>query len=128
MSGSRSSVERLFSPPAASDVEMLQSDAPGPSDSSFHGPSSPSESPLSPLPESPPRLFVELPLLSPTSKSKYTTDFSERVTMLEEAYPEREMDSIIGEYSFGRKSSYFVKLSTGLAVKVSILARSQRIF
>lgn len=62
--------------------------------------------------------YIELPILSAVEKARYVTDLSERPITYEEAFPEQEMQGIIGEREVNSELYYFVKLSDGLAFRV----------
>lgn len=66
-------------------------------------------------------VYVELRTLSAEEKSQYATDLSDSAITYEEAFPEREMQGIIGELKVDNALFYFVRLSDGQAFRVFFL-------
>lgn len=126
MSEGISDVEMLFSPPRneQSDVEMLPEVA---SEEHSREPSAQATteelSRLTSLSltdnDRLPSVYVEVPSLPPAAKAKYATDLKERSITSDEEFPEESMERIVGEYEVDGELHYFVRMSSGMAFKVS---------
>lgn len=118
-------INRLFTPPlhVPSDVEMVEGDEPvslPPLTES--SPALSRHTSLAP-PEKPPAPYVEVRLLTASERKQYES-LAERPITVEDAFPEEEMERIIGEYGAGAALNYYVRMSSGLAFKVRTMNTS----
>lgn len=110
--------------PSGDDVEMFpEADSEGPTREASTQGTSADLSRLTSLSltdkEKPPAVYVEVPSLPPQAKLKYATDLKERPITSDEEFPAEEMKSIVGEYEMDGDLHYFVKMTSGIAFKVT---------
>lgn len=122
MSSDVPDVELLFSPPPEqSDVEMVpETGSPEPPRSPSAQASSEHLSRLTSLSlaDNPPSVYVEVATLPAEKKAKYAT-LAERPITSDEEFPEEAMERVLGEYKSSDGEFYFVRMSSGVAFKVS---------
>lgn len=105
-------------PGSIAEVNFLQNaaESSGPTSESFKASNITEPNVLSSTPGTKARVaYVELRSLTEEERSQYSSDISERPITYEEAFPEQEMLSIVGEVQM----YYFVKLSDGQAFRAS---------